>query len=113
MSAPEYIEYTITKTGENAYSMTITPKLARYVNIQKNIVHLKSEDVDGTKTVHDVELPPAAISTWNSSTSFLSPSDKTTLNSGGEIDGFKVVDTTNLAVGGVCYEIDSIENDDE
>ena len=61
MSAPDYIEYTITKTGTNTYTMTWTPVLASRTNIQKNVVHLETEDVCGTKTVHDVELPPASI----------------------------------------------------
>ena len=110
MSAPEYIEYTITKTGENSYTMTWTPKLSRVVNVQKNTVCLESEDVDGTKTVQNVELPPTAIATWNMDL-ITSSADIDALNNGKSVDGFKFVDTSNLAIGGVCYEIEKVVTD--
>lgn len=106
MSAPDYIEYTITKTGANAYTMTWTPKLATYTNIQKNVVHLETEDVDGTKTVNDVEISPTSIATWN--TNGRSTSELNALLNGNAVNGFKLVDTANLAPGGVCYEVDSV-----
>ncbi len=106
MARPDYIDYTITKTGENSYTMTWTPVVSQYVNVQKNIVHLESEDADGTKTVQNIELPPTAIATWN--TSNVNQANLGILNSGGAVDGFKLVNTDNLAVSGVCYEVEDV-----
>lgn len=98
MNNDPYINYTVTKIGDNTYSMTYTLVAPNTIQ-QQNFIVAEKLDADGTKIIEKTAIAPASVVT-NVSYSDASPG---TINNG----FYSNLDTSNVAIGGTVYEIES------
>ncbi len=100
MSAPNYIQYTITKTAANTYEMKLkVTQSTGGKQLQTNIV-LSKTDADGTITVEKSPIPTASVVSDvrypNNFSGYIDENSRFYCN----------LDTDNVAIGGTVYEIE-------
>lgn len=106
-----YVDYTITKTAENTYRLDYSITDSSTVVQQVDVIKVTKEDADGSRTVYTEYASPSSVArvilSDEQSQAAATAGNASQTGAATAVSGIPVnIDVSNLAVGGVCYEIE-------
>lgn len=109
-----YVDYTITKTAADTYRLdySITDDSDSSSVVQQvDVIKVTKEDADGSRTVYTEYASPSSVArvilSNEQSQAAATAGNASQTGAATAVSGIPVnIDVSNLAVGGVCYEIE-------